>query len=112
MTDQPPYSRVRRAGSLLFTAGTLGMRDGVMAEGIEAQLDLALDNLEALLQDEGLAQSDVVRLVVYLTDLAHMPELNAAFTSRFSEPRPTRTTVQVAALPFGAIVEVEATAAT
>lgn len=112
MSTDPPYSRLRRAGDLVVTAGILGRRDGqLVAGGVAAELAQALDNLEALLDGEGLSERDVVRLVVYLTDIDAMGELNEQFTARFTEPRPARTTVQVAGLPGGASVELEATAA-
>jgi 2-iminobutanoate/2-iminopropanoate deaminase len=107
----PPYSPIRRAGDLYLTAGILGWTDGVLAEGgTEAQLQLALANLDALLASVGLVPADVVRLSVYLTDIADMAVLNEAFCSYFDEPRPARTTVVVAGLPAGASIEIEATA--
>ena len=108
--SEPPYSRTRRAGPLLVTAGILGRSGEDLADGVEAQVVVAFDNLAALLSAEGLAESDVVRLVVYLTDIADMEVLNRVFCERFSEPRPTRSTVAVNALPAGARVEIEATA--
>ncbi len=110
-THAPPYSRTRRTEGLLFTAGILGRTSEGLAEGFRAQLEAAFDDLDALLVGEGSTLADVVRLVCYLTDADQMGELNEVFTTRFAEPRPTRTTVVVAALPFGAMVEVEATAA-
>lgn len=109
--SEPPYSRVRRAGPVLVTAGILGRSGEDLADGVEAQLVLAFDNLADLLSAEGLGVRDVVRLVVYLTDIADMDVLNAVFSARFAEPRPTRTAVAVSALPAGALVEIEATAA-
>ena len=107
----PPYSRARRAGPLLVTAGLLGRGVDDLAEGFEAQLEAALENLEDLLAGEGLTERDVVRLVVYVVDLGDMDVLNRVFSARFSEPRPARTAVEVSALPAGARVEIEATAA-
>lgn len=108
--DSPPYSRVRRTDSLVFTAGIIGQVDGQLADGAEAQLTAAFDNLEALLGAEGLGMDDVLRLVVYLTDIAQMEVLNQQFTARFDQPRPVRSTVAVEALPGGSSVEIEATA--
>lgn len=108
--DQPPYSRVRRTDSLLFTAGIIGQVDGRLTDGFESQLAAAFDNLEALLGVEGMTINSVLRLVVYLTDIEDMGVLNDQFTTRFDEPRPARSTVAVTALPGGALVEVEATA--
>lgn len=111
MSDSPPYSRTRRAGSVLVTAGILGRTEAGLSEGFSAQLGTALDNLEDLLSAEGCSTSDVVRLVCYLTDAEQMTDLNEVFIDRFALPRPARTTVVVSALPSGALVEVEATVA-
>ncbi|MCB1271595.1 MAG: RidA family protein [Microthrixaceae bacterium] len=110
MSNEPPYSRTREAGGLLLTAGILGTRGADLVPEPGAQIEAALDNLQALLEREGAGLDDVVRLVVYLTDIASMDLLNEAFTRRFAEPRPARTTVEVSALPLGAAVELEATA--
>ncbi|MEZ5237662.1 MAG: RidA family protein [Microthrixaceae bacterium] len=111
MSDEPPYSRTREAAGLLFTAGVLGTDESGLAEDVGEQIALAFANLEALLDSRGRAGSDVVRLVVYLSDIDAIGLVNEAFTRHFAEPRPTRTTVEVSALPFGAAVELEATAA-
>jgi 2-iminobutanoate/2-iminopropanoate deaminase len=105
-----PYSRTRRAAGLLLTAGILGRTEDGLADGFNAQLGLALENLEGILSDEGCAMSDVVRLVCYLTDEDQMTVLNELFSAGFPQPRPARTTVVVGALPGGALVELEATA--
>ncbi len=109
MADAPPYSRIREAGGLLFTAGILGMTDQGLAQGVDGQIGQAVDNLEALLTEAGSDLDHVVRLVVYLVDIDAMDALNDAFVDRFAEPRPARTTVAVAALPGGALAELEAT---
>lgn len=109
-SSTPPYSRTRRAAGLLFTAGILGRTDAGLADGFRAQLLTAFDNLDELLSSEGASMPDVVRLVVYLTDVDQMPVLNEVFTERFALPRPARTTVVVAGLPTDALVELEATA--
>lgn len=82
-----------------------------MADGFRAQLETAFDNLGDLLSSEGSSMAEVTRLVCYLTDSGQMTALNEVFTERFAMPRPARTTVVVAALPAGALVEIEATAA-
>lgn len=107
----PPYSRVRRGAGLLFTAGILGQAEAGLAVGFRAQLETAFDNLEGLLSSEGSSKAEVTRLVCYLTDVEQMAVLNEVFTDRFEVPRPARTTMVVAALPAGALVEIEATAA-
>lgn len=107
-----PYSRTRRHGDLVLCAGVLGRgADGeLVTGGIAAELEQALDNLASLLEGEGVGLPDVLRLVVYVTDLGATEALDEVFARRFPDPRPVRTTVQVAGLPAGARVEVEATA--
>lgn len=113
MAAEPPYSRIRRAGPLLLTAGILGRRDGaIVGGGATAELAQALANLGEPLVSEGLTFDDVVRLVVYLVDVDDLAAANDQFVQTFAVPRPTRTTVVVRALPGGARVEIEATAAT
>jgi 2-iminobutanoate/2-iminopropanoate deaminase len=107
----PPYSRTRQAAGLLFTAGILGQTEAGLADGFRTQLETAFDNLEDLLSSEGSSKARVTRLVCYLTDAEQMAVLNELFTAHFAVPRPARTTVVVAALPAGALVEIEATAA-
>lgn len=109
-TAAPPYSRIRSAGGLVFTAGVLGQRDGALVEGDSDQMRCAFANLLELLASEGIEASGVLRLVVYLTDIAQMGDLNEAFVEAFAEPRPVRTSVVVSELPLGAVVELEATA--
>lgn len=111
MPDTPPYSRTRSAAGLLFTAGILGRTEAGLADGFRAQLGTAFDNLENTLSSEGSSNAEVTRLVCYLTDTEQMAVLNELFTERFAVPRPARTTVVVSALPTGALVEIEATAA-
>ncbi len=94
----------------MFTAGVLGQREGVLVQGAANQMRCAFENLLELLATEGVDASEVVRLVVYLTDVSQMGELNDAFVDVFDEPRPARTSVVVDALPLGALVELEATA--
>ncbi|HEX5581280.1 MAG TPA: RidA family protein, partial [Gemmatimonadaceae bacterium] len=72
-----------------------------------AQAHRAFDNLELVLQDAGLTMEDVVKVNVYLTDMADFPAMNAAYRTRFTAPYPARTTVAVAALPLGASIEIE-----
>lgn len=108
---EPPYSRLREVGDLVLTAGILGRADaGLVAGGSGPELRQALTNLDALLATAGRTSADVVRLVVYLADIADIDVLDEAFVEHFAEPRPARTTVAVVALPGGASVEIEATA--
>ncbi|MGI8686050.1 MAG: RidA family protein [Acidimicrobiales bacterium] len=104
-----PYSPVVRAGGWLVTSGQIGLRDGaVVAGGVRAQTVQALANLRALLECEGASLAAVVKTTVFLTDMADFAAMNAEYATAFGDHRPARSTVGVAALPLGAVVEVEA----
>jgi 2-iminobutanoate/2-iminopropanoate deaminase len=108
-----PYSQAVVAGDLVFCAGQIGLDPamGTLVEGgFAAQLDRVLANLTAVLAAEGLGLGDVVKTTVFVTDLRDGPALNAAYGRAFPSPYPARSTVQVAALPAGAVVEIEAIA--
>lgn len=106
-----PYSPIVRAGDLLLVSGQIGIADGALVEGgLDAQARQCLDNLEAVLAGEGAALTDVVRCGVFLTDMADFAALNEIYVERFAGHRPARAAVGVAALPLGAVVEIEATA--
>jgi reactive intermediate/imine deaminase len=76
--------------------------------GFEAQVDRAFRNLEAVAEAAGGSLSDVAKLTLFLTDLAHFPKVNEIMQSRFAQPFPARSTVGVSSLPRGAQFEVEA----
>ncbi|MGH9149011.1 MAG: RidA family protein [Acidimicrobiales bacterium] len=93
-------------------SGQVGLRDGALVEGVAAQATQALANLAALLGGEGARLTHVVKTTVFLTDMADFASMNEAYGAAFGEHRPARSTVAVAALPLGAVVEVEAWAFT
>ncbi|MEX5262189.1 RidA family protein [Kocuria sp. CPCC 205263] len=107
------YSALMRAGSLGFVSGLIG-RDPVTGElaGADpaAQCAVVLDRLEAVLRGAGLGLEHLVQTTVYLTDFTHLPALEAVFRQRLCDPYPARTIVQVAGLPAGAVVQVNAVA--
>lgn len=108
-----PYSQAVVSGDLVFCAGQIGLdpATGRLVEGgFAPQLRQVLDNLTAVLGAEGLGLGDVVKTTVFVTDLKVGPALNDAYGRAFPEPYPARSTVQVAALPAGAVVEIEAIA--
>jgi 2-iminobutanoate/2-iminopropanoate deaminase len=108
-----PYSQAVVSGDLVFCAGQIGLdpASGQLVDGgFAAQLDRVLANLSAVLAAEGLGLGDVVKTTVFVTDLRDGPVLNAAYGRAFPSPHPARSTVQVAALPAGAVVEIEAIA--
>jgi 2-iminobutanoate/2-iminopropanoate deaminase len=108
-----PYTPVVRAGDWLVCSGQLGQRDGQLIEGgVSAQTTQAVANVAALLADEGASLTDVVKTTVFLTDIGDYAAMNDAYTAAFGPHRPARSAVAVAALPIGAIVEIEAWAFT
>ncbi|MFT3972823.1 MAG: Rid family detoxifying hydrolase [Amaricoccus sp.] len=103
-----PYCHGVRVGDLLFTSGQIPLTlDGGMPEGIEAQTEQVFDNLAAVLKEAGASFDKVVKAVVFVTDLGDFARLNAIYEKRFGGHKPARSTVQVAALPRGASVEIE-----
>jgi 2-iminobutanoate/2-iminopropanoate deaminase len=108
-----PYSQAVRAGDLVFVSGQIALdpASGTLVGGtIEDETRRALESLRAVLAAEGLATDAVVRTTVYLTDLADFPRVNQVYAEFFREPFPARATVQVAALPRGARIEIDAIA--
>lgn len=105
-----PYSQAVRSGNTVYLSGQIGLDPATMqmAEGIDAQTARVFDNLKAVAAAAGGALADAVKVNIYLTDLANFARVNDAMASHFSQPYPARATVQVAALPRGALVEVDA----
>ena len=105
-----PYTPIMRAGDLLLSSGQIGIADGAIVDGgFEAQARQALDNLQSLIEGEGASLDDVVKTVVFLTDMAEYATMNDIYLEYFSNTRPARSAVAVAALPLGALFEIEAT---
>ncbi|MFQ8432213.1 Rid family detoxifying hydrolase [Amaricoccus sp. W119] len=103
-----PYVHAIRTGDFLFTSGQVPLTlDGDMPEGIEAQTEQVFDNLAAVLAEAGTSFDRVVKATVFVTDLGDFAKLNAIYEKRFGAHKPARSTVQVAALPRGASVEIE-----
>ena len=108
-----PYSQGVRAGGFLFCSGQIPLdpSTGKMIDGgIEAQAERVLKNLDAVLTAGGATLRTVVKTTVYLVDLGDFPAMNAVYGNYFPENPPARATVQVAGLPAGARVEVDAVA--
>ncbi len=112
MTDQPkpapPYSPIVRAGEWLVTAGQLGVVDGELLEGIEAQTAQCMANLRTLLEGEGSSLAAIVKTTIFLADIADWPAMNGPYLAALGDHRPARSAFAVAALPRGALVEIEA----
>jgi 2-iminobutanoate/2-iminopropanoate deaminase len=105
-----PYSHGVRAGGLLFCAGQIPVdpATGQLTAGdIRAQTERALQNVNIILQDQGLTMAHVVKTTVFMTNLAEFAAMNEVYGGHFRKDPPARSTVQVAALPRGANVEIE-----
>ena len=108
-----PYSQGIRSGGFLFCSGQIPLdpATGKMVEGgIKVQTERVLQNLEAVLTSGGASLRSVVKTTVYLADLADFPAMNGVYGTFFPAPPPARATVQVAKLPAGALVEIDAVA--
>jgi reactive intermediate/imine deaminase len=105
------YSQAVRAGKTVYLSGQIPLVPATMAlveGGIRAQITQVFDNLQAVARAAGGSLADTVKLTIYLTDLADFPEVNDVMANYFETPYPARATVQVAALPRGARVEIDA----
>lgn len=107
-----PYSQAVACDGWLFTSGQIPLSAAgeKVAGDVGRQTGQVLDNLAAILASRGLGFADVVSTSVYLTDLGQFAAMNAVYAERFGSHLPARTTVQVAALPTGADVEISAVA--
>jgi len=103
------YSQAVRVGDTVYLSGQIGLDPDTMTlvEGIDAQITRVLDNLKAVAQAAGGDLGDLVRVTVFLTDLAHFAKVNEAMAQYFSPPFPARAAVGVASLPRGALVEID-----
>jgi 2-iminobutanoate/2-iminopropanoate deaminase len=104
-----PYSQAVRVGDFIFTSGQLGLEPttATLREGVAAQTEQALDNLAAVLTQAGATFVDVVKTTIFLVDMADFGTVNTVYGARFAQAAPARSTVQVAALPRGGLVEIE-----
>jgi 2-iminobutanoate/2-iminopropanoate deaminase len=104
-----PYSPAVRAGEWIILSGQLGLdpKTGSLVSGVEAQARQALANIATILGDCGASLTDVAKSIVFVTDLAQFATVNAVYGEAFGSHKPARSTVQVAALPAGAEVEIE-----
>ncbi|MBS7007654.1 RidA family protein [Anaerostipes sp.] len=107
-----PYCHAVKTGNLVFTSGQLGLdpKEGTLPEGVEAQADQALTNLNEVLKASGLSLDNVIKTTVFLDDINDFAAINAVYEKRFGENKPARSCVEVAALPKGALFEIEAIA--
>ena len=105
-----PYSQAVQAGNTVYLSGQIGLDPATMqmAEDIDAQIARVFDNLKAVAAAAGGSLADAVKVNIYVTDLANFAKVNDVMAQAFSQPYPARATVQVAALPRGALVEIDA----
>lgn len=108
-----PYVHAVGAENLVFTSGQLGLdpETGILPEGIEAQTHQALKNLGAVLEASGLGYQDVVRTMVFLNNMDDFAAVNQIYAEYFQGEAPARSCVEVARLPKGGLIEIEAIAA-
>ena len=105
-----PYNHAVKIGDLLFCAGQIPIdpaTGNLVAGDIKAQTERVLENVKAILDDQKLAFANVVKSTVFLTNLADFAGMNEVYSKYFTADYPARSTVQVAALPKGANVEIE-----
>ena len=105
-----PYTPIVRSGSTLYLSGQLGLLDGALVDGLDAQVRQAVANIAALLDSEGASLTDVVKTTVFLSDIGDYAAMNEAYTDSFGDHRPARSAFAVAALPLGGLVEIESIA--
>ncbi len=108
-----PYSQGVCAGDLVYTAGQIALDPAtgqMVGDDISAQTDRVLLNLKAILEAAGSGLTRVVKTTVYLQDMADFAQMNQVYSRYFTSSPPARTTIEVSALPLGALVEIEAVA--
>lgn len=103
------YSQAIKAGGFIFTSGQIALKpDGeFVAGGVEAQARQVLQNLAAILKEAGATLQDAVKTTIFLADMGDFAAVNEIYAAAFGEHKPARSTVQVAKLPKGALVEIE-----
>lgn len=107
-----PYSQGIAMDGFVFCSGQLGLDpvSGELVEGVEAQAERALRNLSAVLDAAGTTMADVVKTTIFLASIDDFAAVNAVYARFMPEPPPARSTIEVAALPKGGLVEIEAIA--
>jgi reactive intermediate/imine deaminase len=106
-----PYSQAVRVGETVYLSGQIPLVPGtgeLVTGDIQTQARQVFANLAAVAEAAGGGLSDLVRLTIYLTDLAHFPVVNEVMAETFAEPYPARAAIGVAALPKGAAIEMDA----
>ncbi|MBU5459717.1 RidA family protein [Anaerostipes sp. MSJ-23] len=104
-----PYCHAVEAGNFVFTSGQIGLNPETqeLQEGIEAQTKQVLENLKAVLAADNLTLNDVIKTMVFLDDVNDFGLVNGIYEEAFGDNKPARSCVEVAALPKGALIEIE-----
>lgn len=105
-----PYSQACQAGNMVFLSGQIPIDPSagkIVASDIEGQSLQVMKNIKAMLTHLGLDFADVAKTTIFLTDMATFQKVNQVYSEWMGDSRPARSTVQVAALPLGALVEIE-----
>jgi 2-iminobutanoate/2-iminopropanoate deaminase len=107
-----PYSQAIVAGGFVFCSGTVGIdpATGVPGDGVEAQTELALRNLGAILAEAGTSLSGLVKTTIFYTDVADIPAINAVYERFMPDPPPARSAPASVVLPRGLLISIEAIA--
>lgn len=107
-----PYAQGWKVGDMVYTSGQLGvdMETSKLAEGVEAQARASMRNVGEILKAAGASYGDVVKTTIFVKDLADFKTVNTVYAEFFDGVYPARSCVQVAALPMGGLVEIEAVA--
>lgn len=106
-----PYSQAVSLPRLIFVSGQIGLTpSGEMKEGVEAQTEQAIDNIENILKAIFIDLTGVLKTTIFLKNMADFAKVNEIYAKRFKEPYPARSTVAVVELPKGALVEIEVVA--
>lgn len=108
---KPPYRDTVAVGSLVFVSGKLGdFNHAIVDGGVGAETAQALKNVAASLEAVGMQLSDVIKVIVYLTDISEWDRMNISYLAAFDEPTPARSSVGVESLPLGGRIQIDAIA--
>jgi len=105
-----PYVQARKVGPMLYTSGQIGLVPGketMVGDDIESQTNQVLANLAAIVAAGGGSLTDIVKTTIFVTDLGHFATVNKLYAAFFGDHKPARSTVEVSALPKGALIEIE-----
>ncbi len=107
-----PYAQANVIGNFVFTSGQLGMdpATGELKEGLEAQTHQVFANLKAILEEAGTGLDKVIKTTCFLQDMGDFAAMNAIYATYFEGDMPSRSAVEVAKLPKGGLIEIEAVA--